>query len=110
MKPTQACRFALGATAALAALLLGAGGCSTPRTPTTAGTASAQQPLATAGAPAKAGGAQLWASNCGHCHNIRTPTFYSDSQWEVVALHMRIRANLTAEEHQAILAFLKSAH
>src|SRR5262245_60862062 len=60
--------------------------------------------------PDGAAGPKLWAQNCGHCHNIRSPSSYSDAQWEVVALHMRVRANLTAEEHQKILAFLKSAH
>ena len=60
--------------------------------------------------PAQAGGAEVWAQNCGHCHNIRSPGSYSDAQWEVVMLHMRVRANLTAEEHRKILAFLKSAH
>ena len=59
---------------------------------------------------AKQGGAQLWAQNCGHCHNIRSPNSYSDAQWDVVMLHMRVRANLTADEHTKILAFLKSAH
>ena len=65
----------------------------------------------TAAAPhANAGAARLWAQNCAHCHNIRTPSAYSDMQWDVVTLHMRVRGNLTAEEHRAILAFLKSAH
>ena len=60
--------------------------------------------------PAQTGGAQLWAQNCGHCHNLRSPSSYSDAQWEVVALHMRVRANLTVEEHKQILVFLKSTH
>lgn len=62
------------------------------------------------GSPSNAGAARLWAQNCAHCHNIRTPSAYSDMQWDVVTLHMRIRGNLTAEEQHAILAFLKSAH
>ncbi|HXT41630.1 MAG TPA: hypothetical protein VN887_16605 [Candidatus Angelobacter sp.] len=85
-------------------------GCSTTGMQTPAGTASANQPLVAPRGTARASGAKLWAQNCGHCHNIRTPTFYSDSQWEVVVLHMRVRANLTADEHKEILAFLKSAH
>ena len=59
---------------------------------------------------AQKGGAEVWAQNCGHCHNIRSPSSYSDAQWEVIMLHMRVRANLTADEHKKILAFLKSAH
>ena len=54
-------------------------------------------------------GSKLWAQNCIRCHNTRSPTSYSEAQWEVSMLHMRIRANLTAEEHRAILAFLKSS-
>lgn len=54
-------------------------------------------------------GAQLWAENCTHCHNIRSPSFYSDAQWDVAVMHMRVRANLTAEESRKILAFLKTA-
>ena len=54
------------------------------------------------------GGAQLWTENCGMCHNIRSPGSYSPAQWEVVMLHMRVRANLTPAESKEILAFLKS--
>ncbi len=82
-------------------------GCSTTRqNAETANAAASKQNAVTKGQ----GGAQLWAQNCGHCHNIRSPDSYSDAQWEVAMLHMRIRANLTAEEHKQILAFLKSAH
>ena len=95
-----------GATAtALATLGLLLAGCSTTAPGTGAGAASPQKNTATTQT-----GAQLWALNCGHCHNIRSPSSYSDAQWDVVMLHMRVRANLTAEEHQQILAFLKSAH
>jgi hypothetical protein len=53
-------------------------------------------------------GAELWANNCVRCHNIRSPSNYSPAQWEVVMMHMRVRANLTPEEHKKILEFLKS--
>lgn len=56
------------------------------------------------------GGSQLWAENCTRCHNVRSPSAYSDPEWEVAMHHMRIRANLTAEEHRKILEFLKSAN
>ena len=82
-------------------------GCATQATPASDKSAvAASSPKA---APAHSG-AQLWAQNCGHCHNIRSPDSLSDAQWDIVLLHMRIRANLTAEEHKQILAFLKSAH
>jgi hypothetical protein len=76
-------------------------GCSTANQP---GTASAD--AATPHAPK--GGAELWAENCVRCHNIRSPGSYSPAQWEVVMMHMRVRANLTPEEHKKILEFLKS--
>jgi len=96
-----ALRALLRAAVAVAAMALLVTGCST--TP-------AQAPAGGAGQAASAMGPQLWSQNCMHCHNLRSPTSYSDSQWEVVALHMRVRANLTADEHRKILAFLKSAH
>ncbi len=56
------------------------------------------------------GGAQLWGENCARCHNLRSPTTFSDQQWEIVVNHMRARANLTGEEARKILKFLKSAN
>ena len=83
--------------------------CSTPDAkPAVA--AQTPAPSAPTGMPAPANGAQLWAQNCGHCHNVRSPGSYSDVQWDVAMLHMRVRANLTAEEHRKILEFLKSAN
>ena len=61
---------------------------------------------ASTGTTAK-GGAQLWADNCQRCHNTRSPSSYNDAQWEVAMMHMRVRANLTPEEHKKILEFLK---
>ena len=55
-------------------------------------------------------GSQLWSENCARCHNMRSPTSYSDAEWEVVMHHMRVRARLTPEEQKAILEFLKSAN
>jgi hypothetical protein len=58
--------------------------------------------------PSAKSGAQLWAENCVRCHNIRSPSSLSPAQWEVAMMHMRVRANLTPEEHKKILEFLKS--
>ena len=90
----------------LAGLGFALAGCSTP----TPATGTGQSKDAQKGPTVGPSGAQLWAQTCGHCHNIRSPSSYSDAQWDVVMLHMRVRANLTAEEHKQILAFLKSAH
>jgi hypothetical protein len=76
-------------------------GCSTDKQPgeVAAGTTTPR---------AEKSGAELWAENCVRCHNIRSPSSYSPAQWEVVMMHMRVRANLTPEEHKKILEFLKS--
>ena len=55
-------------------------------------------------------GARLWAQNCIRCHNIRTPASLSDRQWQIVMHHMRVRANLTGEQHESILRFLQAAN
>lgn len=56
-------------------------------------------------------GAELWSQSCTFCHHyLRDPSYYSADQWEVILFHMRVRANLTAHEHRAILEFLKSAN
>ena len=72
--------------------------------------AIANSALAKERATTEPNGSKLWAQNCIRCHNSRPPTTYSDAQWEVVMMHMRIRANLTATEHKAIYEFIKSAH
>jgi cytochrome c5 len=83
-------------------------GCASPRAKTSAG--SANTTASAAKTTSGKGGAQLWSENCSRCHNIRSPDSYSDAQWDVAMMHMRVRANLTAEEHKKILEFLKSAN
>ncbi len=61
-------------------------------------------------AASKQSGAQLWAENCIRCHNIPSPSAYNDTDWETIGLHMRIRANLTAEQQKKIVEFLKTAN
>ncbi len=72
---------------------------------------SAVEAVATVGEalPIK-GGAQTWAQNCMRCHNLRQPHERSDREWEAIVFHMRVRANLTAEEHRLIVEFLKAAN
>ena len=59
---------------------------------------------------AQKSGAELWANNCRRCHNFRSPASYNDVQWDIVMMHMRVRANLTAEEHKTILEFLQAGN
>ena len=56
------------------------------------------------------GSAQLWSENCARCHNMRSPSSYGDVQWEVAMHHMRVRADLTAEEHHRILEYLEASN
>lgn len=55
-------------------------------------------------------GAQLWSDNCSRCHNMRPPQSFSDTQWEAIVHHMRLRANLTGAEARKITEFLKASH
>lgn len=56
------------------------------------------------------GAAQMWAENCIRCHNSRSPTSYSDTHWDITMMHMRIQANLTAEEYRSIRDFLQASN
>jgi len=89
----------LGATLLLAGLLVN--GCSTAGNPRRQPSGSAHD---------GPDGAKLWAQNCIRCHNVRSPDSYSDAHWDVAMMHMRIRANLTADDSRAILEFLKSSN
>lgn len=80
--------------------------CSSPAPQTTATMADKAAAVISSGK----GGAQLWSDNCARCHNIRSPNSYSDAQWDAAMMHMRVRADLTAEETRKILEFLKSAN
>jgi hypothetical protein len=70
----------------------------------------AGQEAAVTKAPPSKGAAQLWAENCNRCHNSRPPGEFSDAQWDVILHHMRVRANLTAEEHRQILVLMKASN
>jgi len=98
---------AAGSLLGLAAVALLVAGC---RTSHTEHAGSGKPGAVVQVADSGKGGAQLWAQNCVRCHNVRSPSIYSDAEWEVSMHHMRIRANLTSEEHRKILEFLKSAN
>lgn len=55
-------------------------------------------------------GAQMWGETCTRCHLAPSPADYNDTDWETISLHMRVRANLTANEITKIEEFLKSAN
>lgn len=55
-------------------------------------------------------GAQIWGENCVRCHNAADPATFSDVEWDVAAMHMQIRANLTPDEIKKVKEFLQSAN
>ncbi len=52
-------------------------------------------------------GAELYAINCNRCHPERYPTEWNPAQWKTIMLHMRVRANLPAEQAKTILKYLQ---
>lgn len=70
--------------------------------------AAAQDRHQPAGDPGR--GAGLWADNCARCHNMRDPKEFRDDQWQVIVMHMRVRAALTGQDARDMLSFLQSAN
>jgi mono/diheme cytochrome c family protein len=52
-------------------------------------------------------GAELYAINCNRCHAERYATERTAAQWKSIMLHMRVRANLPANQAKAILKYLQ---
>jgi mono/diheme cytochrome c family protein len=52
-------------------------------------------------------GAELYAINCNRCHAERYATERTAAQWKTIMLHMRVRANLPADQAKAILKYLQ---
>ena len=70
---------------------------------------AAQSDKKTAKKPAKKklSGAELYAINCNRCHPERYATEWTATQWKTLMLHMRVRANLPADQAKAILKYLQ---
>ena len=51
-------------------------------------------------------GARIYQEQCSRCHQPRTPADLSPSGWRAAAFHMRVKANLTRAELEALEAFL----
>jgi hypothetical protein len=57
--------------------------------------------------PRKLSGAELYSMHCNRCHPERYPTERTAAQWKTILLHMRVRANLPAEQARTILQYLQ---
>ncbi len=56
---------------------------------------------------AKYSGADLYAMHCSRCHPERYATERTASQWKTLMVHMRVRANLPADQAKSILKYLQ---
>jgi cytochrome c5 len=52
-------------------------------------------------------GAELYAIHCNRCHPERYATERTPAQWKTIMLHMRVRANLPAQEAKTIMKYLQ---
>ena len=73
---------------------------------------STNPPVASVSPPArpvqkKLSGAELYAINCNRCHSERYANERTPAQWETIMLHMRVRANLPAEQAREVVKFLQ---
>lgn len=57
--------------------------------------------------PKKLSGAELYSMHCNRCHPERYPTERTAAQWKTILIHMRVRANLPAEQSRTILKYLQ---
>jgi cytochrome c5 len=51
-------------------------------------------------------GQQLYAIHCNRCHSERYPTEWTSAHWRTLMTHMRVRANLPADQAKEILKYL----
>ena len=52
-------------------------------------------------------GAELYSMHCNRCHPERYPTERTAAQWKTILLHMRVRANIPADQARTILKYLQ---
>jgi len=55
----------------------------------------------------KLSGEDLYAINCNRCHAERSPREWTPSQWKTLMTHMRVRANLPADQAREILKYMQ---
>jgi hypothetical protein len=69
---------------------------------------STNAPAATPPAPKKKiSGVELYAIHCNRCHPERYPVEFNESQWKTIMLHMKVRANIPAEQAKEIMKYLQ---
>jgi hypothetical protein len=58
-------------------------------------------------APKQLTGAELYSMHCNRCHPERYPNERTSAQWKTIGMHMRVRANLPAEQYRKLLKYLQ---
>jgi mono/diheme cytochrome c family protein len=53
-------------------------------------------------------GAQLWPHVCGTCHKPRPGGERSPAEWDTIIMHMRTVGNISEDDAQGILTYLKA--
>jgi hypothetical protein len=67
------------------------------------GTTAPEKPVAKSGLT----GEELYAIHCNRCHTERYGPEFTAGQWKTIMIHMRVRANLTANDANEILKYLQ---
>ncbi len=52
-------------------------------------------------------GSELYAVYCNRCHSERYATEFTAGQWQTIMIHMRVRANIPADQAREILKYLQ---
>lgn len=52
-------------------------------------------------------GAELYQTHCSRCHPERYATERTEAQWKTLMLHMRVRANIPADQAKTIQKYLQ---
>jgi hypothetical protein len=52
-------------------------------------------------------GADLYSIHCNRCHPERYATEFTSAHWKTIMTHMRVRANIPAEQAREILKYLQ---
>jgi len=55
----------------------------------------------------KLSGQDLYTINCSRCHTERYPREWTPGQWKTLMMHMRVRANIPADQAREILKYMQ---
>jgi len=53
-------------------------------------------------------GRKSYIISCGSCHNLYLPEQYTKAEWKITLDNMQERSNITVEQKEIILKYLKS--